>query len=55
MTSLDMCSFFLFSLVQLPFFFISPNRLRYFFLAKCVIVPAVALVCFISLDCVPRC
>lgn len=42
-TTMDMCSYLLFSLVQLPFFFVSTNRLRYFFVGKCFIVPAVAL------------
>ncbi|ORY84069.1 NCS1 nucleoside transporter family [Leucosporidium creatinivorum] len=42
-TTKDMLSFFIFSVVQLPFFFIGPNKLRWFFMAKCIIVPATAL------------
>ncbi|BGP16330.1 hypothetical protein JCM10213_009167 [Rhodosporidiobolus nylandii] len=39
----DMCSYFLFWLVQLPFFFVSPNKLRYVFAIKTIVVPACAL------------
>ncbi|GAA5820202.1 hypothetical protein JCM11251_005524 [Rhodosporidiobolus azoricus] len=39
----DMTSYFLFWLIQLPFFFISPNKLRYVFAVKTVVVPACAL------------
>ncbi|KAK0238804.1 permease for cytosine/purines, uracil, thiamine, allantoin-domain-containing protein [Armillaria nabsnona] len=41
-TTKDMCSYFLCSVIQLGFFCISPSRLRYFFDAKTVIVPAVS-------------
>ncbi|PBK99342.1 cytosine-purine permease [Armillaria gallica] len=41
-TTKDMCSYFLYSVIQLGFFCISPSRLRYFFVAKTVIVPAVS-------------
>ncbi|GAA5975902.1 hypothetical protein JCM11641_002833 [Rhodosporidiobolus odoratus] len=42
-TTRDMCSYFLFWLIQLPFFFVSPNKLRYVFAIKTVVVPACML------------
>ncbi|GAA6025338.1 hypothetical protein JCM10207_008761 [Rhodosporidiobolus poonsookiae] len=42
-TTRDMCSYFLFWLVQLPFFFVSPNKLRYVFAIKTIVVPVTAL------------
>ncbi|GAA5887179.1 hypothetical protein JCM5296_004547 [Sporobolomyces johnsonii] len=42
-TTKDMCSYFLFWLVQLPFFFIDSNKLRYAFVLKSVVVPVTAL------------
>ncbi|GJN90661.1 hypothetical protein Rhopal_003673-T1 [Rhodotorula paludigena] len=42
-TTRDMCSYFLFWLVQLPFFFLNPNQLRWAFLLKTVVVPATML------------
>ncbi|CEQ39638.1 SPOSA6832_01199 [Sporobolomyces salmonicolor] len=43
LTTKDMCSYFLFWLVQLPFFFIDSNKLRYAFVFKSVVVPVTAL------------
>ncbi|GAA5856827.1 hypothetical protein JCM8547_008862 [Rhodosporidiobolus lusitaniae] len=42
-TTRDMTSYFLFWLLQLPFFFVSPNKLRYVFAIKTLVVPACAL------------
>lgn len=39
----DMTSYFLFWLVQLPFFFLNPNQLRWAFLLKTVVVPVTML------------
>ncbi|GAA5825162.1 hypothetical protein JCM3770_006900, partial [Rhodotorula araucariae] len=39
----DMCSYFLFWLVQLPFFFLNPSQLRWAFLLKTVVVPVTML------------
>ncbi|ORY89690.1 NCS1 nucleoside transporter family [Leucosporidium creatinivorum] len=43
MTTIDFCSYFLYWLLQLPFHFISPKNLRWFFALKFVYVPIVAL------------
>ncbi|POY74656.1 hypothetical protein BMF94_2418 [Rhodotorula taiwanensis] len=42
-TTRDMTSYFLFWLIQLPFFFLNPNQLRYAFMIKTVVVPATML------------
>jgi cytosine/uracil/thiamine/allantoin permease len=42
-TTRDMTSYFIFWLIQLPFFFVSPNKLRYVFALKTLVVPILAL------------
>lgn len=42
-TTQEFCSYFLYWLIQLPFFFIHPRNLKWFFALKAVIVPIVAL------------
>lgn len=42
-TSSDFLSFFLFWLLQLPFIFIHPSKLKWVFNVKAVIVPIVAI------------
>ncbi|GAA6061366.1 hypothetical protein JCM10212_005820 [Sporobolomyces blumeae] len=43
LTTIDMCSYFLFWLVQLPFFFVNSNHLRWLFILKVFVVPATAI------------
>lgn len=48
-TTVDMVSYFLFWLIQLPFFFINSNHLRYAFILKVFVVPATAIAMTVSI------
>lgn len=45
----DMTSYFLFWLIQLPFFFINSNHLKYAFMLKVFVVPATAIAMTVSI------
>ena len=48
-TTADMTSYFLFWLIQLPFFFVNSNHLKYAFMLKVLVVPATAIAMTVSI------
>jgi NCS1 family nucleobase:cation symporter-1 len=46
-TSVDLLCFFIFWIIQIPFLYISPSKLRWLLLVKCIIMPIAGVALFI--------